>query len=176
MASRAHVFFSSRQQKCDDQVKEFCTSKENCRRTMMLQALGVTETHPVTLPCCDVCDNRACPQYLNFTDTTLTNARRKRRTAVKVIDDTCKLELKAALLREVDMYIEEHPSYRMLGRDFVCPSCVIEKICSEARFFNSVDDLNIVLLRPELKMRFFNVFCNITSNAPSPKKRHRMYM
>lgn len=176
MASRAHVFFSSRQQKCDDQVKEFCTSKENCRRTMMLQALGVTETHPVTLPCCDVCDNRACPQYLNFTDTTLTNARRKRRTAVKVIDDTCKLELKAALLREVDMYIEEHPSYRMLGRDFVCPSCVIEKICSEARFFNSVDDLNIVLLRPELKMRFFYVFCNITSNAPSPKKRHRMYM
>ena len=77
---------------------------------------------------------------------------------MKVIDDTCKLELKAALLREVDMYIEEHPSYRMLGRDFVCPSCVIEKICSEARFFNSVDDLNIVLLRPELKMRFFLMF------------------
>ena len=37
--------------KCDDQVKEFCTSKENCRRIMILQALGVTKTHPMTLPC-----------------------------------------------------------------------------------------------------------------------------
>ena len=53
----------------------------------------------------------------------------------------------------------------------MCPSCVIEKICSEARFFHSVDDLNIVQLRPELKMRFFNVVCNI---APTPKKRHSM--
>ena len=32
-----------------------------------------------------------------------------RRTAVKVIDDICKLELKAALLREGHMYIEEDP-------------------------------------------------------------------
>lgn len=119
---------------------------------MILQALGVIETpHPMTLPCCDVCDNRACPQYLNFTDTTLTNAQQKRHTAVKFIDDNCKLELKAALLRVVDMYIEEDPSYRMLGRDFVCPPCVIEKKI----FFNPVDDLNIVLLRPELKMLCF---------------------
>ena len=147
MASRAHVFFSSRQQKCDDKVKEFCTSKENCRRTMMLQALGVTESHPSYLPCCDVCDTTMCPQTLNFTATTSTVARRKRRTAVKVLDDNCKSEIKAALMREVDMYIEEHPNYKMLGRHFVCHSCIIEKICSEARFFRSVDDLNIVQLR-----------------------------
>lgn len=101
-----------------------------------------------------MCDITACPQTLNFTVTALTNTRRKRRTAVKVIDDNCKFELKAALLREVNMYIEEHPSYQMLGRDFVRPSCVIEKICSEIRFFRSIGDLNIVLLHPKLKIHF----------------------
>ena len=114
MASRTHEFFSSRQQKCDKRVKEFCTSKENCRRTMMLQAPGVTESHPLTLPCCDVCDNRACPQSLIFTDMTSINARHKGRTAVRVIDGNCKSEFKAVLLREVDMYTEEHPDYQML--------------------------------------------------------------
>ena len=111
MASRAHVFFSSRQQKCDSRVKEFCTSKENCRHTMMLQALGVTESHLSSLPCCDVCNSKTCPQTLNFNATKSTVARRKRRTAIKVLDDheNCKLELKATLLREVDSTLRNIP-------------------------------------------------------------------
>ncbi len=62
--------------------------------------------------------------------------------------------LKDELLKERDTYMREHPSYRMLGPSVVCPVCVIDKLCSEARFFQSVDDLSIVGLRPELKDRF----------------------
>ena len=66
VASRAHLFFSPRQQKCESAVREYCTSKENCRRTLMLQALGVSESHPSSLPCRDACNNTPYPQTLNF--------------------------------------------------------------------------------------------------------------
>ena len=146
MASSAHLFFSPRQQKCESAVREYCTSKENCRRTLMLQALRVSESHPSSLPCCDACNNTPYPQTLNFMTTT--SARRKRRTATKNINDSVKVELKAALMREVDAYIEDHCSYQMLGREFVCPECAIDKLCSEARFFRCIEDLDVVQLRP----------------------------
>ena len=51
-------------------------------------------------------------------------------------------------MREVDAYIEDHCSYRMVGREFVCPECAIDKLCSEARFFRCIEDLDVVQLRP----------------------------
>ena len=167
--SRAHLFFSPRQQKCDSAVREYCTSKENCRRVLILQALGVTERHPSSLPCCDACDNTLCPPALKFA--TNTSMRRKRRTAVRDINDDLKIELKAALMREVDLYLENHHSYRMVGREFVCPECAIDKLCSETRFISSVEDMDIVQLRPELRSRFFDVMCNFFTNIPSQKKK-----
>ncbi len=38
--------------------------------------------------------------------------------------------------------------------------------------FQSVDDLSIVVLRPELKDRFFNVIRDVLSCAPTPKRIH----
>ena len=172
MASRAHLFFSPGQKKCDSTVTEYCVSKENCRRTLMLQALGVSEHHPSSLPCCDACDNTLCPQILNFVTTTSTQ--HKRRTATKDINDTLRVELKAALMREVDAYITDHPSYRMMGREFVCPECAIDKLCSEARFFRCIEDLDVVQLRPEIRLRFFSVMCSVLANAPTYKKKRRI--
>lgn len=67
---------------------------------------------------------------------------------------------KGLLLQEIEKILEEHPSYRMLGPSFVCPTCVVDKICEDARFIQSVDDLDIPGLRHELRARFFNVVKN----------------
>ena len=171
MASRAHLFMSTNQ-KCGDQVKEYFTSTENCRRQIMLRALGVAEHHPPSLPCCDCCDDTKCPQSLRFECQVISRCnRRKRRTAQHEVDEECKVVLKGALLKAVDAYMAEHTSFLMLGRNFVCPECIIDEICREARFFKSMDDLNITGLRPELKNTFFNIICAVLSSAPTPKKR-----
>lgn len=172
MASRAHVFFSLNQPKRDAKIEEYCTSKENCRRQMMLRALSARETHPESLPCCDCCNPSKCPQQLHFEPEIAISSRRKRRTAVKLVDKECKHALKDALLKGVEAFMEEHPSFKMFGRSFVCPECIINKICDEARFFKSRDDFNIVGLRPELRDPFFKIFCNVTANAPAPKRSH----
>ncbi len=87
-------------------------------------------------PCCDVCDTARCPTSLRFEATTCNTAGRRRRRAVKVVDDDLRSTLKDALLQERDKCLRKHPSYKMLGSGFVCPVRVIDKLCSEARFFS----------------------------------------
>ena len=40
-------------------------------------------------------------------------------------------ELKTKLLEERKMILLKHPSYRMIGMDFVCPDIVLDKICEQ---------------------------------------------
>ncbi len=69
--------------------------------------------------------------------------------------------------------VEEHTSYRMLGPAFVCPECVVDKVCSEARFLHTVADLNSLGLRLELRNQFFDVVTDVLSDAASAPKRSR---
>lgn len=55
---------------------------------------------------------------------------------MKVVDKECKHALKDALLKGVEAFMEEHLSYKMLGQSFICPECIIDKICDEARFLS----------------------------------------
>ena len=66
--------------------------------------------------------------------------------------------------------MQSHPHYYMSHYSFVCPDCVIDNICEQARFIKSEEDLNVVGLRPELKSLFFAVIINFLSSA-SPAKR-----
>lgn len=100
-AARAHVFLNSIQ-KCSEQVKEYCISKENCRRQMMLLALGASENHPGSLPCCDSCDSLKCPSSLRFENHPCGSTRRKGRTAFKDVNEDSKATLKHSLLRATD--------------------------------------------------------------------------
>ena len=53
--------------------------------------------------------------------------------------------LKEKLLKEREVYLEEHPNYRMLGADFVCAEAVIHDICcNHARYINSEDTLTTI--------------------------------
>ena len=53
--------------------------------------------------------------------------------------------------------MKEHPSFQTLGENFVCDDAAIDKICQDARFISSAEDLHIVNIRPEVKSRFFAV-------------------
>ena len=173
-ASRAHIFLSSAQ-KCSEQVRGYCTSKENCRRRMMLLAVGASENHPENLPCCDSCNNSKCPKSVCFeSQVTSTRSKHKRRIAVKDVNDNCMANLRAGLVKAVEEFLEEHPSFKMLGRSFICPDSVIEKICAEARFINSLEDLNIVGIRPEIKSSLYHVVSSVISNAPARKRSRRV--
>ena len=64
---------------------------------------------------------------------------------MKDLNDNCVANLRSGLVRSVEKFSDEHPSFKMLGCSFVCPGPVIDKICAEARFITSIDDLNIIL-------------------------------
>lgn len=92
---RAHIFLNS-SQKCDEVIKEYCVSKENCRRHIIMHALGAMESHPERLPCCDSCDSSKCPQSLKF-DSEISVTRQKRRSAARSADKDWKATLKKVL-------------------------------------------------------------------------------
>ena len=114
------MFLNSTQQ-CSEQLREYyCTSKENCYYQMMLLALGVSENHPGTLPCCDSCDSSKCLSDLCFeSQLSVRSTRRKRRTAVKDVNGDCKLpsrNLCQGLLTSIWKRM-------MLGRSFLQNMC-----------------------------------------------------
>ena len=59
--SRGHIFTNSREiRTCSDEaLVEFCVSKENCRRRVLLNALGSSESLPSCTSFCDVCSPTA---------------------------------------------------------------------------------------------------------------------
>ena len=69
--------------------------------------------------------------------------------------------------------MQSHPHYYMSHYSFVCPNCVIDHICEQARFFKSEEDINVVGLQPELKSVFFTAVINILSSAPPAKRTRR---
>ena len=91
----------------------------------MLRAIGSLECPPITGHCCDVCNT--VPDTLQFEAFTLPT-RRKRRCAVHEVDKELQVEVHDKLLKERDVYIEEHPQFKMVGPDFVVPTPVIDDI------------------------------------------------
>ena len=170
-ASRAHLFFSSRRKKISPVVKEYCASKENCRRLFMLKALGSTEQVSSDHPCCDVCSRDSIPDRLHFeafpTDAPV---RKRTRRAIRKVDKDLEEKLRENLKAARQAYIQEHPSFQMLGPNFVCADSAIDKICQNAKFISSVEDLNFVTVRPEIKSKFLRVILSTLSVASTPRR------
>ena len=122
--------------------------------------------------CCDVCVGDSLPLRLQFDKMLPIQTGFKRRVAAHDVSGDMKSRIKANLVRERDAYMQSHPNYYMSHYSFVCPDCVIDHICEQARFIKSEEDLDVVGLRPELKSLFFAAIINILSSAP-PAKRAR---
>ena len=68
----------------------------------------------------------------------------------------------------------DHPMFAMIGETAVCPNCIVDKICKEARFIQTKEDIsNIVGLRPELQDTFLPVILDVLSLNPISRKRRR---
>ena len=123
----------------------------------MLQALGSAEPVSDIHLCCDVCDSSSIPAELNIEDSPSSSVQRRTRRAIRVVDEDLMKKLKENLEAEREAYIFDHPSFRMLGPNFVCPNSVIDKICLDAKFITCIEDLNTVIVAAEVKSRFLRV-------------------
>ena len=150
-------------------MKAFGSESESCRRKKLLEAVGSSEMIRPGNLCCDGCIRDGLPLRLQFEKTPPIRTGSKRRVAAYDILDDMKSHIKANLVRERDAYM---PHYYMSHYSFVCPDCVIDRICEQARFIKSEEDLDVVGLRPELKSIFFAAIISIVSSAP-PAKRSR---
>ena len=166
------MFFNTRQKNMDSAVKAFGSESENCRRKKLLEAVGSSEMICPGNLCCDGCIRDGLPLRLQFEKTPPIRTGSKRRVAAYDVSDDMKSRIKANLVRERDAYMQSHPHYYMSHYSFVCPDCVIDRICEQARFIKSEEDLDVVGLRPELKSIFFAAIISIVSSAP-PAKRSR---
>ncbi len=55
-----------------------------------------------------------------------------------------------------EVFLTEHPAFRMVGTDFICPNSTIKKLCEEAKYIVSTDDFPVEL-RSDLKYIFFSL-------------------
>ena len=103
----------------DTSIKDFCTSKESCRRKSLLKAVGSTESVISSdNPCCDVC-NPDVPDHIVRLQAAALSIRKQRRRCVRNVSSDQEVQVTEALMRERDVYIDSHPGYKMLGPEFV---------------------------------------------------------
>lgn len=64
--------------------------------------------------------------------------------------------LESRLLDARQETLAEHPSFEMVGIDFLCTDAAIKKLCEEAQFSRSLDESSIAV-RTELKNKFSSI-------------------
>ena len=94
--------------------------------------------------CCDNCNVGCSSSRLNI----LTRAVGKRRA--KRVRRAISPNLETTLVDARVKTLAEHPSFKMVGVDFLCPDAAIKKLCEEAQFMNETS----VAVRLELKNKF----------------------
>ena len=111
-----------------------------------------------------MCSSSSIPVQLHF-EALLRNPtlRRRTRRAVRVVSKDLEAKLKENLKAEREAYMMEHPSFRMLGSSFVCPDSAIDKICHDAKFIVSIEDLGIIHIQSDVKARFLRVILHTLS-------------
>ena len=110
------------------------------------------------------CTPGAFDSRLNLLQVGQSPPRKKRRIAFWSVNESTSHNLETQLEAERSKYIEEHPSLAIVGPQFVCPDNVISSICSNAKFVSVISDMDVFLIRQELKQRFFNVLLAIVKN------------
>ena len=164
LQSRAHLLLTTDAEKINDlALKSFCTDKENCLRSLMIRSLGGTVEQ--TSLCCMVCNPSAFSDSSRLSVLQIGKAppRKKRRVAVRKLNQSTIDDLESRLKAERTKYIVEHPSLAILGEQLVCSESVIDSICSNAKFISIPSDMDSFCLRQELKQRFFNALTAVVT-------------
>ena len=84
-------------------------------------------------------------------------------------------DLRIRLKEERTKFMVDHPSFVIVGEMAVCPDCVIDYVCKDARFIKTKEDLNNVSgLCPELQDAFLRVVVDVVSSSPINAKKQRV--
>lgn len=154
------VYTNSRElSKCTDvALKEYCEGKENCRRKVLLAALGSTQelSQPCSGVCCDSCPPGELPPELSFF-TPLQLERQSRTRPVRVVSKEVGVTLRKRLLRERAVITSSTLGYQMLGQEVILPTKCIEQLCKKARYIKSIDDIRLPGIRTSLLERLYIV-------------------
>ena len=142
------MFTNSRElSKCTDKaLKEYCEGKENCRRKVLLAALGSTQEISQHGVCCDTCPSGELPRELSFV-TPLRQERQRRARPVRVVSVKVLDSLKKRLLEERAVITSSSLGYRTLGQEVILPTKCIEQICKKARHIQSINDIRLPGIR-----------------------------
>ena len=138
---------------------------------ILVHGIGSSESLQQSEACCDVCISQ-CP-YVRLDILKAPKQKRKRKYEVHDVAPSHIDELKSRLVQERENILLEHPNYRMIGVDFVCPDAIISEVCKQSKYISSVEDMKIYRLRPEFRDRLLNVIMNVLSSIPPPKKKSR---
>lgn len=84
--------------------------------------------------------------------------RRKKRVAARMVNSELLDKLKAELCLERTKYLQENPCFNMVGIEFVCPDATLDELCSQAAYIETVNDISLFGVRPELRIRFSMLF------------------
>ena len=135
--------------------------------------MGGNDDGMVSQRCCDVCtpDAITSNDHLNILELGKV-VRRKKRVAARIVSDELLDNLKAELCLERTRYLQENPCFNMVGVNFVCPDVTLDELCSQAAYIETVSDISLFGIRPELRVRFFNIISSVLCKLV-PRKRQR---
>ena len=124
VVNQGHICFIVQSKRISTLKLKFCNGKENH-----------TTTHEGRF-CCNLCD---VPQFSNaklcFERYAVSDgAKRGRCTAVWDLKQSLQDVLKKKLVDARKQYIQQHPSFMMLGENFMCPDSVIDSVCKQSKF------------------------------------------
>ena len=153
-------------------LRELIDNKENCRRSTILRALGSgEERQPDRIACCDVCGTEQLPPALQAvfpSSASVTAGRSRARTVPRRVRD----ELRAALIAARDQIVDLSIGFKMLGTEVVCSTKVINDVCKNVAYIESVEDLKIIKgLRTDLYHHFYNVILEVLPSRIRRKRR-----
>lgn len=118
LESRGHILTNIREiQTCSDKaLVEFCVSKKNCQRQMLLNVLSSSESLPSGACCCDVCSPSASTSEVHSIFHPIAIRRKPRQRAVRSVGKSVTTQLKDRLLAERNAIVASNIGYRMLGK------------------------------------------------------------
>ena len=172
--AQAHLFYSNKKKGVDKKLQAFYDPKATprvCRRKILLEGVGGACSGGLSL-CCDVCSSSASPTDLtvDFFESS-TTATKPRRKVVRKVTKDMQESLRLRLLAERDNFDN---GFSMIGSSFLCPDSTVAEVCAQAKFVDTIDDIRLFGIRPELKKHFFNSILDVCDCAASSNKRSRL--
>ena len=119
-----------------------------CRQSILECIGGSVQGRGHDYGCCDACTGRVESSRLDILTSKVSKWKPRR-----VVSPN----LEAKLMAAREEILDTHPSFRMVGINFLCPDSIIKTLCSEAQFANNTQDFT-VQIRSEFRDKFFVLY------------------